>query len=1313
MNGGKIGLRFLSIVFCILVGVLIFSATAVACIHFSKNFLSGDNRREIFIDTEIEVYIGQTARLTPSLVDSDGTIYDAVFDYSTESTVLALDSTDPGKFTAMSYADDPQVITITEKSSGAGAEVKVTIISNELSEIVGTELDSDSVLLGQALTLSVRTLPAHCDFSDYYSVEIYNLSGTTVTDAFSVTDGDGVISLMARGLGSGMIKVSFSNPDRGLNYTAEYSFSITLPDSAIADAVLAAAAEGGLAGQSALGSVTQIELASSTADLSCLEQIPSVEKVILSAESVFSPQGELPLDITYYVSSDIAERYYESPDWATVSENIYPEDGADGTICTVYHSTLGKKFYYELGAQTPIEYEPEVDGYTFMGWYSAPSGGDRVTSVTSPCHLYARWSANEYEIIFNTFSSPETMTMPAVYGEVVGDMPVPERMGYTFAGWYSQENGGGTLYENGFTYLFSDNLKLYAFWTANTYRVTLDYQGGGDDTQFEVTFSGTIGDKLPTSAEKAGNVFGGWYTEAGGEGLLYTPESTVDFAQDITLYAKWTATITFDYQLGGGENMPVAVEVVYNNLVPALPEPVRSGYEFDGWYTLVGGGGEQIAEGGKYIRGEGVTLYAKWVTDITFVVGEGFHIAIPSKQVTYNAPVGTLPVPVSDAEFAFDGWYLSQAFDSRVTGDTLYVQDGPVSLYPRWNIRIYLDYQGATSGNEESFVYALQNEYIGADVLPTPVRTGYCFSGWYTGPEGNGELYTAQTYVSGENAVRLYAYWRIETYLLTFDLNYEDGGTAATQTLQYGKTFTLPAEPSRAGYVFTGWYLDPSDEGTMLTGGTVSDLGDYESGYSEQPIAINVYARWDLETADYYGDGTADSPYEIYNVYQLADLSAQVNGGNNFSGSYFMIMNDINNVGEWNPIGDNNNDTYYSTADEAVARRFAGVFDGGGHTISGYTVSADSETYTDTYVGLFGYIASGGTVKNLKVSEMQIDGHSKRESGSKGGGHYGAIAGINSGVISYCNVLSGTVSGSAVLDTHVGGVAGYMFLSGSVISNCTNAAAISGTAGRCVSHGGIVGSVNNGVIFECENSAAVTGTNNNTGSYSNGQKGYMFMGGIAGVSCAVVVKCTNNGSVYGGSWAYDTVSNAGSGSIVGYLHNGSDVSTDSTGDETLEIVKGDGYYSALVSCSSTTGEKPIGFLQNDSGNGKKPVAVTDGIMGEWKAKSGSDPESVNESDYAEYLSSAGVVNTMFATGLLVIPSDCIITGEINNFEANTQWTFGITDLPDDAYGYIILAVSVFAGFVGAAIILIALFVKRRKDKRKGVSTEEINEKSGT
>ena len=242
-------------------------------------------------------------------------------------------------------------------------------------------------------------------------------------------------------------------------------------------------------------------------------------------------------------------------------------------------------------------------------------------------------------------------------------------------------------------------------------------------------------------------------------------------------------------------------------------------------------------------------------------------------------------------------------------------------------------------------------------------------------------------------------------------------------------------------------------------------------------------------TDDGQGNYTVTSAEGLKNIAKL--VNEQWNLGINIT-----LTADIDLSGiDWTPIGIDYNHQY------------KGTFNGGGHTITGLTV-----TTSDQYAGLFGYIGSGGTVKDVTLEGVQIaTTHSV--------GDAGGVAGYSYGNIENCSV-SGSVSG---MNGFAGGVVGYQ--SGGFLTECSSSATVN--AGNKA--GGVAGATNSGAILTaCYATGSVTlVSNNDIGTY--------FAGGVVG---------SNGGSCIQACYAWGSVTGSGSGTIyVGGVTGTNDVGT--------------------------------------------------------------------------------------------------------------------------------------------------------------------------
>ncbi|MCR0315634.1 InlB B-repeat-containing protein [[Clostridium] innocuum] len=184
-------------------------------------------------------------------------------------------------------------------------------------------------------------------------------------------------------------------------------------------------------------------------------------------------------------------------------------------------------------------------GYNFAGWYSNSSfSGSAVSTLPKGNYgdktFYAKWNAKSFTLSFNgNGGTPSRSTQTVSYASAVGALPTASRTGYTFTGWYTAASGG-TQYSASTTYSVVGNTTLYAHWSANTYTVSFNANGGsvspGSKT---VTYNSSFG-SLPTPT-RTNYTFQGWYYG----GTYISSGSTYGYAGNITLTASWKQTATY------------------------------------------------------------------------------------------------------------------------------------------------------------------------------------------------------------------------------------------------------------------------------------------------------------------------------------------------------------------------------------------------------------------------------------------------------------------------------------------------------------------------------------------------------------------------------------------------------------------------------------------------------------------------------------------------------------------------------------------------------------------------------------------------
>lgn len=590
-------------------------------------------------------------------------------------------------------------------------------------------------------------------------------------------------------------------------------------------------------------------------------------------------------DVTYYAHWIATKRSYT----ATFNGN------GGGTPSP---STITKEYNTALGTLPTCT----RTGYTFLGWYTASSGGTKIsttTVVTKDITYYAQWSINSYTLTFNPNGGTVTPTSKNLeYNSAYGTLPTPTRASdaqytYTFAGWYTAATGGTQV--TAATKMAAKDTTVYAHWTSNTRNYTVSYQttyGTLNRTSQSVAYNskGSCILTMPDNTAEFTYTFVGWYTAANGGGTKVGSELTLEtpvIKGTVTYYAYVTRstksyTHTFNAN-GGGTVSPATITKAYNTALGTLPTVSRTGYTFVGWFdTSAASGGIQATTTTKVTGTK--TWYARWsINSYTFTFDKNGGNTPSSTTITkeYNTAVGTLPTCTRNADntytYAFAGWFDTSASSGGTQLTTATKVTSNKTWYARWiptykNYTVTWDGNGGTpSKSSSSFHY---NDALGT--LPTATKTGYTFKGWSTSKTGTVNVSTTTKVTAN---VIYYAVWTINSYTWTFDAN---GGTGdTTKTLNYNATLSTLPTASRAStaannYTFAGWFdTDASTGGTQLTTSTKCTGNK------------TWYARWTASTRQYKltvtaGTGGTVSGGGTYNYNASATLKATANSGYHF-----------------------------------------------------------------------------------------------------------------------------------------------------------------------------------------------------------------------------------------------------------------------------------------------------------------------------------------------------------------------------------------------------------------------------------------------
>ena len=329
----------------------------------------------------------------------------------------------------------------------------------------------------------------------------------------------------------------------------------------------------------------------------------------------------------------------------------------------------------------------------------------------------------------------------------------------------------GNSYEPGGS-VPADVTELTAQWTAPTYAVTLNTNGGTINNGNVTGYTYGVGATLPAADDMTytGHTFKGWYDN---ENLTGSPVTAIGGAEtdNKEYWAKWEInqyTVTVKPENGKAD---IIITQDYGTPITA-PTLTREGYTFKGW-------DKEIPE---TMPADNITVKAQWEINqytIAFDTNGGSEIA-PITQ-DYGTEI-TAPDNPTRKGYTFKGW------DKEIP-ETM--PAGNITVKAQWEINQYTITFDTNGGSE---IAPITQDYGTEITAPdNPTRKGYTFKGW--------DKKIPET-MPAEN-ITVKAQWEINQYTIAFDTN--GGSEIVPITQDYGTEITAPDNPTRKGYTFKGW----------------------------------------------------------------------------------------------------------------------------------------------------------------------------------------------------------------------------------------------------------------------------------------------------------------------------------------------------------------------------------------------------------------------------------------------------------------------------------------------------------------------------
>ena len=572
--------------------------------------------------------------------------------------------------------------------------------------------------------------------------------------------------------------------------------------------------------------------------------------------------------------------------------------GAAGTYTiTCYESSeqdviLWQKSYNEGDTLNVPDYviTPERTGYKFKHWSEPIPEKMPAKNISTT----AQWDIIKYTITFKSDGYPEKIykTVTADYNSTVNAPDEPVREGHTFVGWLDDSNVDST--EKYVTFPIAmpvDGASFTAKWAINKHTIKFEGNGGSETDPIVKDFGEDI--TKPADPTRTGYKFVGWINKETRE-PENIPDSMPD--KDITLVAQWQIekyTIKFDTI--EGTKIPDITQD-YDTIIVKPEDPKKEGYTFRGW-------SEEIPERMPAIPGGCKVITAVWIPNkikITFDPNGGYITDVTAETPVYTEnPItieydfGTPLTPPKDLNplrkhYTFLGWV-----DANGKSPTN-VPSEPTTYYANW-----VEGTGKYIYEVRTYIMNENGEYQEASAIKYSDDAGKIVKATYDDPPQGFSIDSTKSILEGEltdsnvlgNPLTLKVYLKRNDYTITF--NNTGDSTINPITVHYGAAITVPANPTKEGYIFDGWINDttgkPDTIPTVMPAANTSFTAKWiAKGDIDYKIVVNykdVANNNVEEKKEYDFKGTTGSKVKIY----LANAPSDEAGVRNHSVNDFQI----------------------------------------------------------------------------------------------------------------------------------------------------------------------------------------------------------------------------------------------------------------------------------------------------------------------------------------------------------------------------------------------------------------------------------------
>jgi uncharacterized repeat protein (TIGR02543 family) len=429
-----------------------------------------------------------------------------------------------------------------------------------------------------------------------------------------------------------------------------------------------------------------------------------------------------------------------------------------GTVPTQANVNYGTSF--TVAAATGLTGSDGTNPYAFVSWSDGTrtyAPGQSILMGAGAVTLTAQWT-RIYNVTYS-FNGGSVTTPIADQQKIAGDTivissVVPERAGYIFASWKDQSGEtavAGANYE-----VRANHYLFYAQWTARSYTITYDVNGGNTTPTQANRSIGQIF-TIAAAPTKVGHDFECWSDGTNN----YNPGADYQVGiSNVILQAVWSPKVfKISYNFNGGTGTPISTQNYTYGTGPAvLPAtgPTRFEFNFLGWATTPTATTPVSA---SFAPSGDILMHAVWVTSVyrlTFNAGLGI-----SDSATATVTIGqSMLLPGGTrANYTLQGWSIAETGGTLLPLATPYTPTTDATLYARWVAQVftvsYNGNRGSAGRVSDSVSYNAQTQIV----LPSATRTSYVFKGWYSQATGGYLLGEAGANYLPAASITAYAQW--------------------------------------------------------------------------------------------------------------------------------------------------------------------------------------------------------------------------------------------------------------------------------------------------------------------------------------------------------------------------------------------------------------------------------------------------------------------------------------------------------------------------------------------------------------------------